>query len=99
MFGRESTLLLQYEKCVANPRAELKRTYRFLGVRDDFEPQNFETEVNKIEYVIEKPDLQQRRAMAAFFMDDVQRLALLCPEIDTRLWPDVFEVLQRSTDD
>ncbi|MEO0437713.1 MAG: sulfotransferase [Pseudomonadota bacterium] len=95
LFGRESTLVLQYEKCVADTQTELKRTYRFLGVDDDFLPKNLKNEVNKIEYVVDKPDAQQRRDMAGFFVEDAKRLAKLCPEIDISLWPEVFEILNQ----
>src|SRR4051812_19959035 len=33
-FPREQVLVLQYERCVRDPEAELARTYAFLGLRD-----------------------------------------------------------------
>ena len=37
-FDETSMLILQYERCVRDPEAQLARTYEFLGLDDGFVP-------------------------------------------------------------
>jgi hypothetical protein len=84
--GRERVLVLQYERCVAAPAAELRRTFEFLGL----EPVELGEELER------HPNRQRRRleldprasaSLADAYRDDLERLAALCPELDLDLWP------------
>jgi hypothetical protein len=87
IFGRERILVLQLERCRDDPRAELRRTYAFLGIDDTFVPHDVERVVNpawgaKVElpsHIVELLRLGYR--------EDAQRLARDFPEIDLDLWP------------
>lgn len=87
-FDREQILVLQFERSVQSPEEELARTYRFMGVDDRFRPQNYRDPVKQGRYAITKPDADERRRLAAYFQEDVQRVFSLCPELDPALWPD-----------
>ena len=81
---RSRLLILQYERCVAEPQAELQRTFEFLGLdgaaveidRGDRspkrQPQSDRTVAGEI-----------RAALAS----DVERLVEVAPEIDPQRWP------------
>jgi hypothetical protein len=87
-FDRSQILILQYEKCKANPYEEIARTYRFLGVDDQYQPQRSERAVNRQEYVIKPWNSEQRQRLAAYFADDVRTTLEMFPEIDLSLWSD-----------
>jgi hypothetical protein len=80
-------LVLQYERCVADPEGELARTYRFLELDDSFRPlmlrQPHSTTRN------EKVALTQaaRRRLCEIYRDDVDDLAARVPDFDVSLWP------------
>ncbi|MBA2570820.1 MAG: sulfotransferase [Chloroflexi bacterium] len=88
-FPREQVLVLQYERCVADPAAQLARTYAFLGL-DPFEPPSDELARPRNVTRREKLELEpERRTMLVdLYRDDVARLATLVPDIDPALWPD-----------
>jgi hypothetical protein len=84
-FERSRVLVLQYERCVRDPRGELRRTYEFLGVRDlEFLP-DLQAHPNR---QADKPELQAdaRRALVEAYATDVGALAHDFPEIDVSLW-------------
>jgi hypothetical protein len=86
VFGRERILVLQFERCRADPRAELRRTYAFLGVDDSFVPHGVARVVNpawrtKVELPAEVLDL-----LRVGYREDARRLARDFPEIDLALW-------------
>jgi len=87
-FDREQLLVLQFERCVADPTSELERTYRFMGLepagyRPDVldDPANV-TRVDKVAL----PDAF-RAELVDVFGEDVRRLASDFSEIDLTLWP------------
>lgn len=86
VFDRSRVLVLQYEKCKADPAAEIKKTYRFLGIDDGFVPPNLTREVNKKPYLVPPLGPGARARLAAFFRDDVAGFGKLFPEIDLSLW-------------
>ena len=45
-FPREHVLVLQLERCIAEPRAEIQRTFAFLGLDETFEPPDLERPSN-----------------------------------------------------
>jgi len=87
-FARDRVLILQYEKCRADPSAELARTFRFLGL----EPEPVDAAVS--ERLVNaatrpKPELPSglRDALVSAYQPDLAELAGLAPELDLSLWP------------
>ena len=87
-FGRDQILVLQYEKCKSNPLQEIARTYRFLGVDDQYQPKDVKRPVYRREYSVSPLKTKERQRLKAYFADDVYTLSELFPEIDLSLWPD-----------
>jgi Sulfotransferase family len=85
-FPRAQVLILQYERCVRDPRSELRRTYESLGLRDAGFLPDFEAHPNRQP---DKPELRPdaRRALVEAYAQDVAALARDFPEIDVSLWP------------
>jgi LPS sulfotransferase NodH len=85
-FPREQVLVLQYERCIAAPGEELRRTYRFLGLDDSFQPTELDRPVHPS--TVERPELPPRfRArLVRGYRRDASRLIELAPELDIRLW-------------
>jgi hypothetical protein len=80
-------LVLQYERCVADPHSQYRRTLEFLGVDDTaFVPAGLETEV--VEGGRKKPKVPANVIdnVASELADDVARLAAEY-DIDLELWP------------
>jgi len=93
-FDRSRVLVLQYERCTREPRAELRRTFEFLGLQDtEFAP---ELDAHP-EYQPEKPalDAAARDAYVQSYRDDVLALIEAFPEIDVRLWPNFADLADR----
>jgi hypothetical protein len=86
-FPRERVLVLQYERCVADPVAEMERTCRFLGLEPIPDPAPELLERRRPPN--RKPDLSPgiSEDLVARLRHDVERVVRLCPEIDLSLWP------------
>ena len=86
-FGPEALLVLQYERCRADPAGQLARTYRFLGLDDDFVPDALHRRVDPpAESRIDlAPDA--RRRLVDAYQPDVDALTRRFPELDLDLWP------------
>ena len=87
-FAEARILVLQYERCVADPAGELARTYRFLGIDDAFRPDGIERPASATPgeaKVRLEPDA--RRRLVELYRDDVADLAALLPDLDLALWP------------
>jgi hypothetical protein len=89
-FPREQLLLLQYERCVADPAGELARTYEFLGL-EPFLPASLARPVH--ETTVEKPILppRYRARLVEAYRRDAARLQRLLPELDLGLWRSLTE--------
>jgi Sulfotransferase family len=92
ILGRDSVLVLQYERCVDDPLAQMQRTQRFLGLEPlATMPSALERRVaSGILFPLgERPPLPKRHRLelAAALADDVRQVADLCPELDLGLWP------------
>jgi len=85
-FERSRVLVLQYERCVREPLAELRRTFAFLGVRDTGFAPDLQAHPNRQP---DKPELHPdaRRALVEAYAPDVAGLIERFPEIDVALWP------------
>lgn len=85
-FPRERFLLLQYERCVADPQGQLSRTFEFLGLRDQRASVSQVAQARKkAAGHVELPS-EMRALLAARFADDVARLGELMPDLDLSLW-------------
>jgi hypothetical protein len=87
LYPRERVLVLQYERCRAEPLAEMQRTHEFLGLDPLPEiPPDLNRQVGAAR---EKPPLPGTLAaeLAGRLAEDARLTAELCPEIDLALWP------------
>jgi hypothetical protein len=93
-FSRERLLLLQYERCAADPQGEAARTYAYLGL----EPHAVATsEVERSrKRSSERPPVPEpnARMLAAWYAPDVRRLLELMPDLDVERWPEVAAALR-----
>lgn len=81
----DQVLVLQFERCIAEPAKELATTYRFLGLDDDHRPA-------KLGRRRPSPDLPPLDAGAEqrlidLYAADVADLTTLVPTLDLSLWP------------
>ena len=86
-FPRERLLVTQFERCMREPEAELRRTYGFLGLDPDFLPDGISRPVNVGGAIELEPQLVED--VAAAVTPDAEELARRFPEIDLSLWPGV----------
>jgi hypothetical protein len=91
-FTHEQILVLQYERCVQDPMAELGRTFRFLGL-PPFVPADVEQRVNESKVQIELPD-DARRRLRELYSSDVSSLAVNWPDVDLALWPNFASLVR-----
>jgi hypothetical protein len=86
LYPREQILVLQFERCRADPERQMVETCRFLGLEpfDELPAQLVRERPPR-----EKPELpdRMRDELVHRLTGDVRRLAELCPEIDLSLWP------------
>jgi hypothetical protein len=80
-------LVLQYERCVLDPAAELARTYRFLGLDDSVRPTWISHRVNRTPGTRPAISDTARRQLLELYEPEVARLARMAPNIDLELWP------------
>jgi hypothetical protein len=90
LFPREQVLVLQFERCVRDPVAEMERTWRFLGVKPPAAPPERLLRHRQAGRGTPElaPDLKEQ--LASRYREDAERLAELCPEIDLSLWTHLF---------
>jgi hypothetical protein len=87
VFPRDQVLVLQYERCVAEPRSQLERTYAFVGLEPEIPPgidlsgRVNESRAPKVTLSDWQEDQLSRR-----YAPENERLAALLPELDLRLW-------------
>jgi hypothetical protein len=87
-------LVLQFEACLREPEAMLRRTFEFLGVDGAFLPAELRTPVNKTAAKVEiEPGL--RRLLVQMYEREVAALVARHPDIDLRLWPNFAGMLNR----
>jgi hypothetical protein len=85
-FDREDMLLLQYERCVADTRGQLARTFEFLGLPHH---QASAEEVSRArKKSASRPSVPpaMRRLLAQHYAADAARLQELEPDLDLSLW-------------
>jgi hypothetical protein len=87
LYPRERVLVLQYERCRAEPLAEMRRTHDFLGLDPLTEvPTDLDRQVGKAR---EKPPLPGpiEAELTGRLAEDARLTAEICPEIDLGMWP------------
>jgi hypothetical protein len=95
-FPRERFLLLQYERCAADPQGQLDRTYDFLGLPPHTASAR-EVARQRKKSVSRPPVPPEIRALLArHYEADVRRLLELAPDLDLSLWPGISEAIDRS---
>jgi hypothetical protein len=92
-FPREQILVLQYERCMVDPAAELARTYRFLGL----EPLVVEGIRKRVNATADTFRLEHdvRRRLVELYTPDVRALSQCFPDLDLSLWPN-FRGIEKS---
>jgi hypothetical protein len=86
-FDPSRVLVLQYERCVADPVGQYRRTLAFLGVADDVPRDVTAARGESMEDAKEPlwPELMQ--ALHTVLDPEIRLLSELVPDIDLRLWP------------
>jgi hypothetical protein len=87
-FPREQVLVLQYERCVADPARLLEQTYRFLGLEPMVPAGDRLTRPVNASPGGAKVTLTswQRQELARRYAPENERLAGLLPDLDLSLW-------------
>jgi hypothetical protein len=82
-----SILILQYEKCVADPAGQYERTLRFLGADPGFTAPSFDAPRGTSQAAKKQPLPDHlMEGLVATLEPEVALLAATCPEIDVSLW-------------
>jgi hypothetical protein len=92
LYPREQVLVLQFERCRADPMGEMRRTQEFLGLEPLTEIPEKLAQHKRPPGT--RPELSEARAdeLRRRVRDNVARLAGLCPELDLELWPNFADV-------
>ena len=85
-FPKEQVLVLQYERCAADPEGPLAATYRFLALDDGFRPAGLHRSVNVSGAKLDL-DPEARRRLVELYAPDVDDLVGMFPDLDLALWP------------
>jgi sulfotransferase family protein len=87
-FDRGRVLVLQYERCITEPRAELLETLRFLEL-EEWSPQDELLARRTNATKVAKPQFtdSQLTDLVESYEEDVTDLVRMFPSIDVRLWP------------
>jgi hypothetical protein len=87
-YPAERLMIMQYERCAADPDGQLARTFEFLGLsphklpREELaRPRNM-SKLEKVQVPQEHLELLRR-----YYRPEVDRLRALMPDLDLALWP------------
>jgi Sulfotransferase family len=98
LYPREQVLVLQYERCAAEPIAEMERTCRFLGLRSRRRPsERLLSREGPAKQGGRPLEEATRCELTALYREEVRRLVELVPEIDLTLWPNFRELAADSS--
>ena len=94
ILGRDRVLVLQYERCVDDPPAEMRRTQLFLGLEPVATISRERVRSPGVFTGEEKLPLpaRLRSELSSALADDVRQVAALCRELDVGLWPNFANV-------
>jgi hypothetical protein len=86
-FPREQVLVLQFERCVAEPRTELERSYAFLGLDPEI-PDDLDVaaRVNASRGPSASLSAWQEDQLLRRYAPENERLSRLLPDLDLSLW-------------
>jgi hypothetical protein len=91
ILGRDRVLVLQYERCVDDPLAQMQRTQGFLGLEPLAaipRPLKLRIPSGGIRWAKKRAlPAQLRSELSSALADDVRQVVALCPELDPGLWP------------
>jgi hypothetical protein len=94
-FGLDRMLVLQFEKCLADPAGEYQRTLEFLGLEDWAPPAEILGQTYNVSGERPSPaTLDGPPDLVESLEADVRELLTFAPEIDLALWPN-FRHLDR----
>jgi hypothetical protein len=86
-FPREQVLVLQYERCVADPRSQLARTFEFIGLEPELEPGvDLGARVNESSGPKVMLGDWQTDQLVRRYAPENERLAAMLPDLDLSLW-------------
>lgn len=84
-FDEKNIKILIYEDCIKNPEKNIRDTYRFLGIEEQYIPESLQRRINEtgsasalIEY--------ERDALRDYMQDEIRMLAGLLPDADLSIW-------------
>lgn len=93
VFGEDRLLVLQYERCVREPQAQLSRTYAFLGLPDHtLTEEQLRQPRNATRRQAPPLDNRRRQTLQAAYAPDVRLLRGTTPELDLSLWPNFAQL-------
>lgn len=85
-FPPEQVLVLQFERCVKDPAAEIRRTYEFLGLESTFVPSDLSSQRNAARVAKPTIDDDHRRWLVQSYEREVAQAAGLESSLDLALW-------------
>jgi len=97
-FDRSQLLVLQYEQCVADPAAQARRTFGFLGLDPavTVEPAQFTRRVSQTRARKPAIDGATLSALRRSYQAELGQLFAEFPELDSSLWPSFGDACPRS---
>jgi hypothetical protein len=87
-FPSQQVLVLQYERCVADPADQLALTYRFLGLDDSHRPPRITARSVQVARPLPTLDPDAERRLVGVYADDVTELSAVVPSLDRSWWPE-----------
>jgi hypothetical protein len=94
LYAPSELLILQFEACIQQPEAMLKRTFEFLGVDGGFQPNALRTPVNTTTAKL-NINPRMRSLLTQIYEREVASLVVRHPDFDLRLWPNFADMLDR----
>jgi hypothetical protein len=91
-YPSEQILVLQYERCSADPRPWLRDTYRFLGLDDTHVPEGLLRPVHQTVRPKDELDADERHRLVRAYEPELRRLAPLAPSLDLTAWESAADV-------
>ncbi len=101
-YDRDRILVLQLERCLADPGREYARTLEFLGVDAGFRPSGLRRRLlrRRTDGAPKRPDVELwpdlEVPMLKELESDVRELRELVPDLDVSLWPQFADARARS---
>ena len=92
-FARDRFLLLQYERCAADPQGQLSRTFEFLGLPDHAVTAEEIARARKRSSSRPHLPAEIRGLLLTYYAPDVRRLLELAPDLDLSSWQGFAEAV------